>query len=106
MSPCILPRHAIFTLEVCLAPTEEHVGGLTPKLHFVDLAGSERSKRAGTSGKRLEEGNSINKGLSSLGKVVNALVAGQRHVPYRDALITWLLEDSLGGNAQTVRATQ
>lgn len=94
--------HAIFTVDVCLAPTEEHVGGLTPKLHFVDLAGSERTKRAGTSGKRLEEGNSINKGLSSLGKVMNALVAGHRHVPYRDSLITWLLEESLGGNSQTL----
>ena len=70
---------------------------VAPKLHFVDLAGSERSKRAGTSGKRLEEGNSINKGLHSLGNVVNALVAKHSHVPYRDAVITWLLEDSLGG---------
>ena len=93
--------HAIVTFEFAL-PVGESSEVVVPKLHFVDLAGSERSKRAGTSGKRLEEGNSINKGLHALGNVVSALEKGAPHVPYRDAIITRLLEDSLGGNSQTL----
>jgi kinesin family protein 15 len=44
------------------------------KLNFVDLAGSERQKKTRTSGDRLKEANNINKSLSTLGLVINALV--------------------------------
>jgi chromosome segregation ATPase len=47
----------------------------------------------------------INKSLSSLGNVINSLVeiadGKQRHVPYRDSKLTFLLKDSLGGNSKT-----
>ena len=58
------------------------------------------------SGVRLKEASNINKSLSTLGQVINALVeksAGRfRHVHYRDSKLTFLLRDSLGGNSKTM----
>uniref|UniRef100_A0A8C6V322 Kinesin family member 21A n=1 Tax=Neogobius melanostomus TaxID=47308 RepID=A0A8C6V322_9GOBI len=116
--------HAIFTIHLCqvrvcspenndnetdnrLANNSEidEFETLTAKFHFVDLAGSERLKRTGATGDRAKEGISINCGLLALGNVISAL--GDRskrssHVPYRDSKLTRLLQDSLGGNSQTV----
>lgn len=78
---------------------------LTAKFHFVDLAGSERLKRTGATGDRAKEGISINCGLLALGNVISALGDKTKralHVPYRDSKLTRLLQDSLGGNSQTV----
>ncbi|XP_022237698.1 kinesin-like protein KIF21A isoform X2 [Limulus polyphemus] len=78
---------------------------LTAKFHFVDLAGSERLKRTGATGDRAKEGISINCGLLALGNVISALGDKSRkvtHVPYRDSKLTRLLQDSLGGNSQTL----
>jgi len=73
------------------------------KLNLVDLAGSERVRVTGATGARLEESKNINKSLSALGNVINALTDKQKrdHVPYRDSKLTRLLEDSLGGNCKT-----
>ena len=54
---------------------------------------------------RLKEASVINKSLSTLGHVINALAdiaatGGRRHVPYRDSKLTFLLRDSLGGNSK------
>jgi kinesin family member 1 len=38
------------------------------------LAGSERQRSTGATGARLKEGSNINKSLSALGNVINALV--------------------------------
>ena len=43
------------------------------KINLVDLAGSERVRVTGATGLRLEECKSINKSLSALGNVINAL---------------------------------
>ncbi|KAG9490065.1 hypothetical protein GDO78_005781 [Eleutherodactylus coqui] len=78
---------------------------LTAKFHFVDLAGSERLKRTGATGDRAKEGISINCGLLALGNVISALGDKSKkatHVPYRDSKLTRLLQDSLGGNSQTI----
>ncbi|XP_066489226.1 kinesin-like protein KIF21A isoform X3 [Tiliqua scincoides] len=78
---------------------------LTAKFHFVDLAGSERLKRTGATGERAKEGISINCGLLALGNVISALGDKSKkatHVPYRDSKLTRLLQDSLGGNSQTI----
>ncbi|XP_053740973.1 kinesin-like protein KIF21A isoform X6 [Synchiropus splendidus] len=117
--------HAIFTIHLCQVrvcasdnqdnDTDNRVSNgnsevdeyetLTAKFHFVDLAGSERLKRTGATGDRAKEGISINCGLLALGNVISAL--GDRskrssHVPYRDSKLTRLLQDSLGGNSQTM----
>ena len=84
-------------------------------MHLVDLAGSERVYNTGASGLRLREANSINKSLATLADVINALseppggARGLRggngpsglYVPYRNSTLTWLLKESLGGNAKT-----
>lgn len=44
------------------------------KMNLVDLAGSERVKSTGATGATLKEGANINKSLSELGNVINALV--------------------------------
>ncbi|TPX37980.1 hypothetical protein SmJEL517_g00401 [Synchytrium microbalum] len=78
---------------------------LNSKFHFVDLAGSERLKRTNAEGDRKKEGISINQGLLALGNVISALGDETRrasHVPYRDSKLTRLLQDSLGGNSQTM----
>ncbi|CAG8579760.1 2401_t:CDS:2 [Funneliformis caledonium] len=80
---------------------------ITSKFHFVDLAGSERLKRTSAMGERVKEGISINSGLLALGNVISALGDPNKakhttHIPYRDSKLTRLLQDSLGGNAQTL----
>ncbi|XP_046291932.1 kinesin-like protein KIF21A isoform X13 [Marmota monax] len=117
--------HAIFTIHVCqtrMCPQVDAENAtdnkmisessqmnefetLTAKFHFVDLAGSERLKRTGATGERAKEGISINCGLLALGNVISALGDKSKratHVPYRDSKLTRLLQDSLGGNSQTI----
>lgn len=81
---------------------------LSSRLNLVDLAGSERQKTSGAAGGRLREASSINRSLSTLGLVIMSLMEVQqrgrrtKHVPYRDSKLTFLLQDSLGGNSKTV----
>ncbi|XP_011088437.1 kinesin-like protein KIN-1 isoform X2 [Sesamum indicum] len=73
------------------------------KLILVDLAGSEKAERTGAEGRVLEEAKTINKSLSALGNVINALGSPGKgnHIPYRDSKLTRILQDALGGNSQT-----
>ena len=65
------------------------------KIALIDLAGSERAATSNTSGMRLKEGGSINKSLTTLGKVIHALSEKKKHVPYRESTLTWLLKVGL-----------
>ncbi|KAG8479196.1 hypothetical protein CXB51_029764 [Gossypium anomalum] len=75
------------------------------KLILVDLAGSEKVEKTGAEGRVLEEAKTINKSLSALGNVINALTCGSpaksNHIPYRDSKLTRMLQDALGGNSRT-----
>ncbi|CAO3641778.1 unnamed protein product [Mucor fragilis] len=96
--------HAVFSVILKQQKTAEEPS-ITSKFHFVDLAGSERLKRTNAQGDRAKEGISINSGLLALGNVISALGDEARrtsHVPYRDSKLTRLLQDSLGGNSQTL----
>ncbi|XP_078433175.1 kinesin-like protein KIN-12B [Wolffia australiana] len=75
------------------------------RINLVDLAGSERQKLTCAVGERLKEAGNINRSLSQLGNVINILAevsqtGKQRHIPYRDSKLTFLLQESLGGNAK------
>lgn len=99
-----------------LRQSRPHAGQrIFSKIHLIDLAGSEMVRKTDASGQRMAEAKHINKSLSALGNVINALTApGQQdgsdtgeyrrniHVPFRDSKLTRLLQDSLGGNAKTV----
>ncbi|NWW46709.1 KIF27 protein, partial [Pedionomus torquatus] len=114
--------HAIFTISICqkqFAESQKNTGTaqdsswkpvqmIASKFHFVDLAGSERVTKTGNTGERFKESIQINSGLLALGNVISALGDPKRksvHIPYRDAKITRILKDSLGGNAKTVMIT-
>eukprot|EP00941_MAST-03F_sp_MAST-3F-sp1_P005328 g5328.t1 len=72
------------------------------KLTLVDLAGSERADRTGATGEGAKEALAINKSLSALGNVINALTTNQKHIPYRNSNLTMLMRDSIGGNSKTL----
>ena len=72
------------------------------KLFLADLAGSEKVSRTEAQGLRLHEAKNINKSLLALGKVVSALIRGEKHIPYRDSKLTRILKCSVGGNSKTL----
>jgi len=85
------------------AAEEEELCG---RVHFVDLAGSERTKVSGAEGMRMKEAQNINKSLSALGDVLRALAKTQRHIPYRNSKLTYLLQDALGGSSKVLMFAQ
>ena len=93
--------HSIFSLTV----NQRDVNTNSQKrgmLYLVDLAGSEKVGKTGATGQTLEEAKKINKSLSALGMVINALTDGKStHIPYRDSKLTRILQESLGGNSRT-----
>jgi kinesin family member 11 len=95
--------HSIFTITVFIK--EKSLEGeetiKVGKLNLVDLAGSENIERSGATGKRAAEAGKINKSLTTLGRVITALVEHRDHVPYRESNLTRLLQDSLGGRTKT-----
>mmetsp|Transcript_25903 Transcript_25903/g.22643 ORF Transcript_25903/g.22643 Transcript_25903/m.22643 type:complete len:1251 (-) Transcript_25903:273-4025(-) len=94
--------HFIITFYLKLKKTAQAGGHkLSAKVNFIDLAGSEKVKKTGASGQRLKEAQSINAGLSTLSRVIEALVKKRQSIPFRDSVLTWILKDSLAGNTKT-----
>jgi len=95
--------HAVFqlALEGTQAVGQGRCHGL---LSLVDLAGSERVVTSNVQGERLKEAQYINRSLSALGDVVEALKRKRPggHIPYRNSRLTMLLKDSLGGDAKAL----
>ncbi|KDO21649.1 hypothetical protein SPRG_12890 [Saprolegnia parasitica CBS 223.65] len=98
--------HAICTLTMQQHPASDTEPSKLSKFHLVDLAGSERAKKTHAEGDRFKEGVHINKALLVLGKVITCLSEKKKgkpaFAPYREAKLTRLLQDSLGGNSKTV----
>ncbi|OQR88135.1 hypothetical protein ACHHYP_20330 [Achlya hypogyna] len=98
--------HAICTLTMHQHPASDTEPSKLSKFHLVDLAGSERAKKTLAEGDRFKEGVHINKALLVLGKVITCLSEKRKgkaaFAPYREAKLTRLLQDSLGGNSKTV----
>ena len=92
--------HSILVVEVMTTITDEpsSIG----KLYLVDLAGSEKVGKSGVTGAAMKEAQNINRSLSALGDVMEALDQKSKHVPYRNSALTFLLQNSLSGNARTM----
>lgn len=93
--------HSVFRLyiEGSNAVTGQQLNGL---LNLIDLAGSERLSQSKAEGSRLRETKHINKSLSALGDVIAALANKEKHIPFRNSKLTYLLQDSLGGDSKTL----
>lgn len=80
--------HSVFILKLVGTNeiTNERSEGV---LNLVDLAGSERLEHSKVEGARLKETQNINKSLSCLGDVINALGSSKEgaHVPYRNSKV-------------------
>lgn len=90
------------TVNVPKAGKQQFVG----KINLIDLAGSENVNKSGVQGQGMREAQNINKSLSALGDVMNALVSKNPHVPYRNSKLTMMLKDSLGGDSKTLMIVQ
>eukprot|EP00434_Breviolum_minutum_P029194 symbB.v1.2.025823.t1/scaffold2533.1/size76754/4 len=75
---------------------EETKQKLSGKILLCDLAGSERLKESD------EEATEINKSLSALGDVMEALLKGIAHVPCENHKLTQVMSDALGGTSKTL----
>ncbi|KAM0674619.1 hypothetical protein GVAV_001806 [Gurleya vavrai] len=78
------------------------VNKLKSKINLVDLAGSENNRKTGNEKERMKESVCINKSLFVLNNVVNAIVKGDKRIPFRDSKLTRVLQDSIGGNNSTI----
>lgn len=93
--------HLLFSIiiEATEKETSQYMYG---KITLCDLAGSERPKKSEVTGDALKEAIEINKSLSALGDVIEALTKGAKSIPYRNHKLTMLMQDSLGGSAKTL----
>eukprot|EP00916_Digyalum_oweni_P000419 GHVL01000748.1.p1 GENE.GHVL01000748.1~~GHVL01000748.1.p1 ORF type:complete len:568 (-),score=100.31 GHVL01000748.1:1442-3145(-) len=96
--------HAVFQIQVESRKNGkiENLG----KLNLVDLAGSERlgvtGDNDGPKSVSFKEGKLINQSLTTLGKLVIALLRKDKYIPYRESTLTYLLKDAMGGSAKTL----
>jgi kinesin family protein 5 len=84
--------HSIFLVTVSQKNTKTDTSK-TGKMYCCDLAGSEKIEKTEATGSTLEEAKMINKSLSALGNVINALTEGKKggFIPYRDSKLTRIL---------------
>ena len=98
--------HAVFSIYIEIkSKLDEKIKIVKSVFHLIDLAGSERQKMTETVGNRTKEAGSINKSLMNLGSVINAIIVNnnegkKNYIHFRDSKLTFLLKDSLGGNAK------
>jgi Kinesin motor domain len=96
--------HLIVQLKLdIIAPNKKP---LSSALTLVDLAGCERLSKTNASGNIAKEGIAINKSLSALGDVISARANKAGHVPYRNSILTSLMQETLSGDSKTLMLLQ
>ena len=93
--------HSVFTIFIS-GTCEQHGKRIIGALNLCDLAGSERLARSKATGAQLKETQAINKSLSALADVFMALKAKQKHIPYRNSKLTYLLEPCFSKDGKTM----
>ncbi|CAG9323475.1 unnamed protein product [Blepharisma stoltei] len=91
--------HCLFQLKINGRKGIEEINGT---LNLIDLAGSEKLKNSNAEGDRLEETKNINRSLSALRDVIQALVEKRGYIPFRNSKLTTILQNSLGGDGKTL----
>ena len=91
--------HTVMKITLTQRRSDKHFVSST--LMLVDLAGSEQVKQSRVQGSQFLEAVRINYSLHILGKCIDALVKGKRHVPYFECTLTTLLKEGLGGSSRT-----
>lgn len=84
--------HSIYSLKLKIMKEKEFSEST---INFIDLAGSERIKESLVEGARLKETQNINKSLLNLKIVFNSIINRDKHIPYRDSKLTYILKNSL-----------
>merc|ERR1719401_286739 len=93
--------HLVLLIQI-ISVNNETKDQLRGKILIVDLAGSERLKKSQTTADMQKESIEINKSLTALGDVIEALTKSSKVIPYRNHKLTQLMQDSLGGSAKTL----
>ena len=91
--------HSVFRLHI-RGHNAKRRETVTSILNLVDLAGSERLDAGHNKAERQKETQNINKSLSNLRNVITALAENKKHVPYRESVLTRLLQNSLEKKAK------
>lgn len=91
LNPTSSRSHAMFSIFLNVYSEDTATSSV---MHFCDLAGSEGLRSTNHTGIARNESVSINQGLLAISKVVQALNSGSK-VPYRDSVLTTVLEESL-----------
>merc|ERR1712203_380810 len=93
--------HLVLIIKI-VSVNRETKDQLRGKLLLCDLAGSERLKKSQAERDQEKEAIEINKSLTALGDVIEALTKGSKVIPHRNHKLTQLMQDSLGGSAKTL----
>lgn len=105
MNPESSRGHTAMVIWIASEPADDDCGGkYRGKITFIDLAGYERFSKTGISNSNAimkDEAKTINASLLSLGHVVTSLSNGDKHIPWRNAKLTRILQDSIGGRSRT-----
>ena len=91
--------HSVFRLHI-RGHNSKRRETVTSVLNLVDLAGSERLDAGHNKAERQKETQNINKSLTNLRNVITALAESKKHVPYRESVLTRLLQNSLEKKAK------
>ena len=103
MNPVSSRSHSCLMIQIKSKPRGDDGTGetRTAKMWMIDLAGYERFSKTGVlEGIRKEEAKGINASLLSLGNVIQALADKEKHIPWRNAKLTRLLQDAIGGKSK------
>jgi len=93
--------HMLFTIKVRIEPRQGIDEPVMAYVTLCDLGGCERL-HADLAAEQRKEAIEINRSLSALLDVIEAICKHYKQIPFRNHKLTQLLQDSLGGTAKTL----